>query len=161
MTSELYLDPLAAAAALLDHIIGNEACGDPLNELAARIDAFMYALRFLRIDAVNYIQDTDAIPPKMPPEHWRETIDKRFSRLGLYWSVSTRMIPGKDFEIFVGDAINDLSDIARELSDVLWYSKNFGRDEALAALRCRYEHHLNMHLMPLRAHLEEEIFELY
>ncbi len=160
MSGEPYLDPLTAAAALLHHISGTEAGEGDLNELAARLDAFVYSLRFVRSDTVKYIQDTDATPPEVLYKHRYETIGKRFSQLGRYWTVSSRMIPGKDSKILLGDAIDDLSDIADELEAVFWYLEKFGRQEALAALRSSYELHLKMHLIPLRAHLEQEIFDL-
>lgn len=156
-----YLDPLESAQMLLEYIISDDDKLGETEELAMRIDAFMYALRFLRTDAVRPIESTDDASSHCTKNEFRERITTRFPKLGLYWNVSPHMIAGSDPEILVGDAIDDLDDIACEVSRAMWYLANHGRDEALAALRWRYEHHLHMHLVPLRLNLETEMFEYW
>jgi hypothetical protein len=156
-----YLDPLEAAQLLLDYILDAENGAGTIEELASHIDAFMYALRYLRTNQVRSIQETDVDSPANPKGSWRRSIATRFPMLGLYWNVTPHRTAGQNPEILVDDAIDDLDDIAREISRAMWYLTNYGRDEALAALRFGYEHHLHMHLVPLRLNLETEIFEYW
>ena len=159
MTEFPYLDPLVAAQSLFDYVVGKEGQKGTVEELALHVDAFMYALRFLLVDEVASIQETDDEAPDFAKENWRDIIGPRFSMLGLYWETATsRMVGTENPEIVVGDAIDDLDDIVREINKAKWYLVNCGRDEALAALRWCYESHLYMHLTRLRLHLENEKF---
>ena len=159
MTEFPYLDPLVAAQSLFDYVVGKEGQKGTVEELALHVDAFMYALRFLLVDEVASIQKTDDEAPHFAMGHWRDVIGPRFPMLGRYWETATsRMVSNESPEIVVGDAIDDLDDIVREFSEAKWYLVNFGRDEALAALRWRYESHLYMHLTRLRLHLENDKF---
>ena len=159
MTELPYLDPMVAALSLLDYIIGIEGQQGTVEELAFHVDAFMYSLRYLLVDEVASIQDTDDEPPAIVKSSLRKLIGLRFPMLGHYWeTASSRMVKDVDPEIVVGDAIDDLDDISREIGEAKWFYANFGQSEALAALRWRYENHLFMHLTRLRLHLENEKF---
>jgi hypothetical protein len=159
MSTEPYLDPLAAADSLLQLITG-ENIGRPTElDLARHIDAFLYSLRFLLVDEV----ESDPVPGSEPPE-WNKRIHhldlkSRFPMIGLYWkALDSRIMVKENGETGAGDGLDDLGDIEDELLVVRWFEKNHGRDAALSALRWRYEHHLHMHILPIRAHLEELIF---
>jgi hypothetical protein len=88
----------------------------------------------------------------------RHMMCAKFPDLGLYWTALDPIIrSGIEAEIGTGDAIDDLLDIFQELSEVKWLFDQHGRDEALAGLKFRYQHHLYMHVVPLRGYLEEMI----
>jgi len=142
----------------LDHISGNDGTTPTLISLAERLDAFMYALRFVLNDSVARVPEFELAPPKDSYESWRSVIATRFSMVGWYWTVLSSQITNDVPEIGTGDAIDDLSDIARELTSVEAHLIAYGREDAMAALRQAYEIHLYMHIAPLRAHLEELIF---
>lgn len=159
MRTEPYFDPLDAGEELLRYITEQDRTELKLTDLALHLDSFLYAIRFLFKGGVASIWSVDDDPPRdLIRNGLREKIASRFPGIGLYWeALSSKMEPDVSPEIAAGDAIDDLLDIAAELFEVRWYLENFGRDEALAALRWRYENHLHMHLLPLRAHLEELI----
>ncbi|WP_373505022.1 hypothetical protein [Aestuariivirga sp.] len=159
MTSLLQLDPVDSALALLDCITGRN--GDPgsIEALARNIDAFLYSMHSLQPALAPIGRLVDDEPPETPDHHWQANIGPRYPTLGLYWTMlSSRIVSGEEPQISAGDAIDDLTDIARELAAVDWHLNIHGRSEALAALRWCYKVHLYMHLVPLRAHLEELIF---
>jgi|GEM_PF-6891533 len=158
MSEDAYVDPLLAGQELLNFILGNEETEGDLRVLAARIDKFVYSLRFLLVDSVASIQGTDEDSPRNGDDELRTIIGPRFPRLGFYWVVlDSNMDVASEGKIAAGDAIDDLIDIAKELTDAHWFLKHYGRNEAMAALRWRYENHLCIHVIPLRAHLEELI----
>jgi hypothetical protein len=152
MTDTL-LDPLAAAGQLLVEIEGAaDELGD-LDRLSQAIDRFMAAHWILFAEGVGSIQDTDREPPQKNYDADYARLGKRFPQLGYYldgFSIEIETSPGT-----VGDAIDDLADIVGELREVRWFRENVGTDDALAALRFRYESHLWMHILPLRRYLEE------
>jgi hypothetical protein len=149
-------DPLESAFDILTFIISEKRSKDDVEKLAALIDTFMYSLRFLRIDQVNLIGETDEEPPELNDNELRKNIGLRFPDLGLYWTaLRSKITVDQDGEIAVSDAIDDLLDITREFKRVKWVLENHGRTEALCVLRFCYECHLYMHFPLLRAHLEE------
>ena len=160
MRSSLYLDPLQAAEELRAYIVEDKVETSFLRGLSDRLDALLFSRRFFLLDEVAMIPETDDEPPRLDHTELRSLIAKRFPMLGLYWTaLYSTMDSERPGEIAVGDAIDDLTDIAAEIENVRWYFEQHGREEALAALRWCYESHLWMHLMPLRCHLEElEIF---
>jgi hypothetical protein len=161
VTTSPYLDPLDAAKDLLDYIAGRDSTSANVITLAERLDAFMYALRLLLADSVSMVPSGDLDREGDSYDTWRNLIGPRFEMLGYYRITSSSRIKANEKpEIYTADAIDDLSDIAKELAGVEAHLKAFGRDDGLAALRQAYEIHLNMHIAPLRAHLEEVIFDL-
>lgn len=156
MTPEPYLDPLHAAEDLRIFILQSNEEVPTLRDLSDKLDAVVYSLRFLLVDDVKMIPSTDDDPPDFDYQELRALVAKRFPNLGLYWTaLYSKLDSERPAEIAVEDAVDDLADILAELHDVRWYSEHHGRAEALAALRWRYEHHLWMHIMPLRGHLAE------
>ena len=160
MTTDPYLDPLDAAKHLLDHLAGRDGSTPTPVTLARHLDSFMYALRYLLIDSVSMVPKGELKHPEDAYETWREVTGPRFEMMGYYWrALSSHVKPGEKPEIGTGDAIDDLADIASEFTIVEAHLNAFGREDALAALRQAYEVHLHMHIVPLRAYLEELIFE--
>ncbi len=145
--------------ALRDLINPQIECVCSIEHLAKAIDIFMLASWELRQDAIASIEDVDL-------DHIAETDDirrqfsKRFPNLGHYWvALDSKIMPDAEGQLAVGDAINDLIDIWRELSEVKLLLDHYGETQALAGLKFRYHHHLWMHFLPLRSHLETLIFD--
>ncbi len=159
MTEITYLDPLKTAQRLLDHISGKDGTTPTLNSLAERLDALMYALRIMPNGSVASFSEFEMNAPEESYESWRRIIAPRFPMISWYWKALSSRITNETPEIGTGDAIDDLADIAEELTIVEAHLNTFGREEAIAALRQAYELHLHMHISPLRAHLEELMFE--
>jgi hypothetical protein len=84
---------------------------------------------------------------------WREIITKRFPHFGFYNIPSTISENIGEAELHTGDAIDDLADIANELSDFVWRWKNNSENNALWHLRFSYEIHWGSHLRSLQMYL--------
>lgn len=77
-----------------------------------------------------------------PPDFdWKTIYDqtgKRFPDLG-YYPVSDPTDTGIG-QLMMGDAIDDLADITKDLRGVIWYAENHGNDHADACFRDHYFH---------------------
>jgi hypothetical protein len=58
----------------------------------------------------------------------------------------------------VGDAIDDLADIVRELEEVLWRFDRFGADDAHWHFKLGYRTHWGMHLRELSHYLHARVW---
>jgi hypothetical protein len=153
-----YLDPLTASRELLEVITGDQIQNPPLALLAQRLDAFVYSLRFLLIDGIAAVPADDAA--SSPPDYDGRyaALRQRFPNLGLYWiALSTSMDSNHNGEIATGDAIDDLTDIADDLSTVARCETACPKATTLSALRFCYESHIWTHIYTLRTHLEERL----
>jgi len=95
--------------------------------------------------------------PEAPPKDYntiRELISPRFPALGFYnipGSITQRIA---DTDVNVGDAIDDLADIAIELYEVLWRFNHTSTDDALWYFSNGYSMHWEQHLRELQLCLQ-------
>jgi hypothetical protein len=84
---------------------------------------------------------------------WREIFGRRFPNLGYYNIPSTISVKIGEAEIHTGDALDDLADIATELSEFIWRWQNNSENNALWHFRLSYEIHWGSHLRSLQMYL--------
>jgi hypothetical protein len=77
-------------------------------------------------------------------------IAARFPDFGFYGTVFGIDVPG---EAHIGDAIDDILDIANDLKEVLWRFDRFGEDDAHWYFRMLFEIHWGEHLRGLATYL--------
>jgi hypothetical protein len=128
------------------------------SELPADIDALELALDKLALiyHFVGEISDDETEYSEAPVRdysRWRELCGKRFPNLGYYNIPSTISVNVGEAEMQTGDAIDDLADVANELSEFRWRWQNKGEDNALWHLRFSYEFHWESHLRNLQLYL--------
>ncbi len=75
----------------------------------------------------------------------------RFPDYGLYRAAGT--LPEDEF--LVGDAIDDLTDIALDLSAVAWLWEHAGESDALWEFHRSFETHWGSHLRALQVYVHE------
>ena len=80
-------------------------------------------------------------------------VGKQFPNFGYYNTVSDTTKNIAETQVVVGDAIDDISDIARELREVLWIWETAGADAALWKFREMYRVHWGEHLRELQRYL--------
>lgn len=100
---------------------------------------------------------TDA--PDRDYQRLRAAVAQRFPELGHYneaWPIHADIGAG---ETTVGDAIDDLSDIAGDLEEVVWRWENISIDDAAWSFRFTYQSHWGRHLHSLRSYLHALMFE--
>ncbi len=101
--------------------------------------------------APNVEPDTEEISPSVPYEPLAARASASFPELGLYADADP--LEGLTQELTLGNAIDDLADIARDLSGVLWHMEQGAVNDAIWDFRFGYETHWGMHLHQLRRYL--------
>jgi hypothetical protein len=128
------------------------------SEIPTEVEQLELALDKLAL--LSHFLDAIAEDEKGYPEgpvrnysRWRELSAKRFPSLGYYNIPSTISIVGGEVEIHTADALDDLADIANELSEFVWRWQNNSENEALWHLRFSYQSHWESHLRNLQMYL--------
>jgi len=92
--------------------------------------------------------ESDDEPSVIPATHAQ--ISVRFPDFGYYGTVFGIDVPG---ESIVGDAIDDILDIANDLKIILWRFENFGEDDSHWYFRMLFQIHWGEHLRGLANYL--------
>lgn len=136
---------IAAARAFRQVLTGAGAAGGEdgpgdLKRLAAALDRLSLASH--GTPETVPVPDVDA--PDMGPgerETLVATIGRRFPALGPYPVVADRLDPDAGGQVVIGDARDDLMDIAAGIGDVLWLHDHAGPEAAAWTFRFGYEAH--------------------
>lgn len=139
------------------HLLQNDA-GDSdntLQELSACLDELSLIHHF-----TNDVESKTSTNPQRPDyEETRNLVLKQFPGLGLY------NIPEKitqelgETMVVIGDAIDDITDIVCDLSEVMWCLDNTDTTDALWHFQFGYEHHWGSHLRQLQLYLYSLLYE--
>ena len=97
------------------------------------------------------VRATDREAPRREYNAIRAEVGLRFPSYGLYRSAGTE----PDDEFLVGDAIDDITDIAMDLSGVLWLWENVGEADALWQFHFDFGAHWGSHLRGLQWYVHE------
>jgi hypothetical protein len=95
--------------------------------------------------------DDDREPPGWDFKSRVAALGERFPDLGIY-AVSDPSEPANE-KAMCGDGIDDLTDIERDLSEVLWRYENLGADDAHWHFKLLYRCHWGRHLRELALYL--------
>ncbi len=94
---------------------------------------------------------TDREAPRREYSVVRAEVAPRFPNYGLYRSAGTE----PDDELLVGDAIDDITDIAIDLSGTLWLWQNVGETDAMWQYHFDFSSHWGSHLRGLQWYIHE------
>ncbi len=105
---------------------------------------------------VSYTFDDRDYPdtPRKDYNALRKTVSAHFPELGYYNTPSSITQQIAEAEIEVGDAIDDITDIAIELYDVLWRFDYTSPDDGLWYFSNSYSTHWEQHLRELQLYLQ-------
>ncbi len=96
----------------------------------------------------------DSAPPQWSYEARRKCIEKRFPDLGYYHQVlDLDRNLGEPQELGIGDAVDDLADIAGSLYEVAWNWEHSGHGAARWYYAHSFDTHWGMHLRHLQLYL--------
>ena len=129
----------------------------PDNEIS-RLVELCEALDRLSVEyhrAPNLEPTTADGAPSVPYEPLAARASASFPELGLYAVVDP--IGGMGQEVMQGDAIDDLADIARDLSAVILLVESGATNDAIWVFRFGYETHWGVHLNQLRLYLHSVV----
>jgi hypothetical protein len=129
-----------------------------LQALSRSLDELAFALHALPEGEVVDEWEKQPQPPDGSYLKFRECASQSYPELGLYpWVDPVGTI---DQSVMMGDAIDDLADIAKDLSEAHWVWENVGEAAAQWDLHFGYRTHWGEHLRNLRAYLHAVISEI-
>lgn len=86
----------------------------------------------------------------------RAVVEARFPNFGLYGAGQLLLSDG-DPDPIIGDAIDDITDIALELQETAWTWDHIGVQDALWTFHFGFTSHWGLHLRQLQAYLHEQL----
>lgn len=123
-------------------------------ELAASLDRLVNVYNKAPAVELNSEEDDDA--PNVDPTQFVEQAEASFPELGFYPDVNP--VEGLDQEIGQGSGLDDLMDIAIDLTEVLWLLGQRRVDSAIWQFRWGYQNHWGDHLHDLRRYLHKVLY---
>jgi hypothetical protein len=135
---------------LLNHPAKVDA--DGVADLAHALDRLACASHATRAHDL----ESNAIPPAIDASAIRRRAQTAFPTLGYYACVCPE--PVSNAAITVGDAIEDIVEIAAELASVEWRWRNTSEADAIAHYNFGFHTHWGRHLLNLRSYLHQSIF---
>ncbi|MAK99692.1 MAG: DUF5063 domain-containing protein [Citromicrobium sp.] len=144
--TELIKSAIQAYLARLDRDPADGSEG--LRRLVLALDALVAV--YFRTDDVEPGEEDDAPEKGYSAQYQRAA--EAYPELGLYPYADPGGDPGED-EPMVADAIDDIADIAGDLTEVLWHFENSSEETGIWDFRFGYQHHWGDHLHSLRNYL--------
>lgn len=138
----------------VEFVLNNDSLED-LDELIVELDNLA-----LLVSNVDFEFDKKDYPdsPKLDYVEIRRCVEARFPTLSFYNSAEgVESEIGKP-TILVGDAIDDLTDIVRDLKEVLWCFKNTSNNDALWHFQTSFRSHWGRHLRELQLYLHKKMW---
>jgi hypothetical protein len=119
----------------------------------AQLEGSLDRLAYLQHCVAPSPESVDVMPaPRRDYRALRAAVAARFPRLGSY-RLPTPVIRVGHGEIPVADAIDDITEIASELHEVLWQSEHAGLNAAVWHFHHGYRWHWSGHVRGLQFHL--------
>lgn len=94
-------------------------------------------------------------PPEIDYSEIRQAVQSRFPSLGFYNIAGNISDNVGDSEMHTGDSIDDISDIAKDMKDILWYFDNTSTDNALFYFDMGFKSHWGRQLRELQLYLHD------
>lgn len=129
---------------------GADGVEQPDPELSRLLDALALAAQTPGLMRDGY---PTATPPAHDHDRLYELAGERFRGLGYYNEAGKIITEIGTAETVVGDAIDDLVELACELRDVAWCWENTSEEDALWRLGSRFRHHWGAQLRSLQLYL--------
>lgn len=104
---------------------------------------------------IDYNFDNKDYPeaPEQDEKALRQLIVSRFPNFGYYNSPEEFTSNISETKVAVGDAIDDILDITKELKDVMWCWQTTSIDDALWHFKNGFDTHWGLHLRELQLYL--------
>ncbi|MEQ8476806.1 DUF5063 domain-containing protein [Fulvivirga sp.] len=92
-------------------------------------------------------------PPDFKFDSVRKGIEKNLPELGYYHKVLNPLNISEDPKIGTADAVDDLTDIIKDLTEFIWRANNSSEIEAIWHFKFNFRAHTNDHLIGLLNYL--------
>ena len=134
-------------------LLENEANKIPVDVETLQLALDRLALVSHFVDTIPDDKEEYSGEPVRDYTQWKVLAETRFPGLGYYNIPSKISVTLGEAEIRMGDAIDDVADIANELSEFVWRWHNNSENDALWHFRFSYESHWGSHLRSLQTYL--------
>ena len=120
------------------------------NQLKLLLDKLAFAQHFVayKFDEQNYAEE-----PQKAYEDLRKLVTAQFPNFGCYNVAGDVTKNIGDGKAIVGDAIDDVADIARDLFEAKWCWENNSPEDGLWHFKNSFESHWSQHLRELQIYL--------
>lgn len=147
-------DPWPAVFALLD-FVQQATPTTPADwpELVRLLDGVALARHACPTERWDYDDEQHGPLPGRSYDEWRRVIGPRFPDFGFYWDVLDPFDAARAENAGLGDAIDDLADIARDLQQAVLVRDRLGEREGRLALGDAFDVHVGDHLRSLQRYL--------
>jgi hypothetical protein len=133
----------------------SEAGAERIRKLAEILDKLACAYHQLPDQAAAYSSE---VPDDLASySDMRNAAARVFPEFGFYAVVPPE--PNPDVQVLMGDAIDDLADIALEMKEVEWLWENSSPQDAERHFRFGYHIHWGQHLHDLRSYVHAQEFK--
>ena len=123
-----------------------EQLGTWLDRLAANLELIVF----------EFDDSTFPDAPQLDYDELRNRVSSRFPSLGFYNTTTPNSEKLGDGDVSVGDAVDDVTDILSDLTDVEWYFEQTSAANALWHFENSYWTHWARHLRDLQSHILNE-----
>ncbi|MBL8736052.1 MAG: hypothetical protein JNL12_06445 [Planctomycetes bacterium] len=147
-------DPWPAVFALLD-FVQQATPTTPADwvELVRLLDAVALARHACPTESWCYDDEQHGPLPERSHSEWWQLVAPRFPDFGYYWATLDPFDPARDENAALGDAIDDLADIAHDLQHVALARDRLGDREGRLGLGFLFDIHVGSHLRSLQRYL--------
>lgn len=147
-------DPWPAVFALLDFVQQSKPT-PPADwpEVVRLLDGVAVARHACPTERWDYDDEEHGPLPAWSYDEWRRVIGPRFPDFGFYWDVLDPFDPARAENMGLGDAIDDLADIASDLEHAVLVRERLGEREGRLALADAFDVHVGDHLRSLQRYL--------
>lgn len=147
-------DPWPAVFALLDFVQqATPTTSSDWPELVRLLDGVALTRHACPTESWCYDDERHGPLPMRSHDEWRCLIGPRFPDFGYYWDTLDPFDPARDENVCLGDAIDDLTDIARELQQAVLARDRLGDREGRLGLGFLFDIHVGDHLRSLQRYL--------
>jgi hypothetical protein len=138
---------------LLENGLNDEQAN--IHALELNLDNLALAYHFAEVVFEDY--DSEASSPDY--NQLKHLAISRFPGFGYYNEPKNITEKIGEADILIGDALDDIADITRDLYEVLWYWENESEKVALWKFCFGYEHHWGAHLRSLQSYLYAVLYK--
>jgi hypothetical protein len=144
------IDALEVARRFIDLVLREPE--PSVERLQGALDELAFAYHFSTV--TDPTDDDEEVEPPGYPDGLYHAVAERFPDLGLYSISDPTILEAK--ELMVGDAIDDLADILRDLMEVVWRAENQSEQDARWYFRLLFQIHWGRHLRKLSWYLHDK-----
>jgi len=137
----------------LSFVQSNPQVTPELGELIEHLDLLSVCSH---VSDIEFDENEYPEPPEKNYSETRKDLERKFPKLGFYYSVDSDVSSEESAEVTIGDAIDDLADIVGDLTEVQWYFENTSRNNALWHFQLGYTSHWGLHLKELQLFLHRQ-----